>query len=202
MPLMKTLKKGLRILDFRIRHQGIKSTMQWMVGRGLPFLTGVPVFRYSEVTPQILVGPQFRARGKRMLEVQGVHASLNLREEYDDRTRGLDLAAHCYLPTTDDHAPSMAHLFQGINFIQREIAAGNKVYIHCGGGIGRAPTMAAAYFISQGDGREQALERIRAVRPFINLSREQMQQLDRFEETMIKDKGRRLVQPGEGGGSM
>jgi protein-tyrosine phosphatase len=202
MPLLKTLRKGLRILVFRIRHQGIESTIQWMVGRGFPLLTGVPVFRYSEVTPQILVGPQFRTRGKRILENLGVHASVNLREEFDDRTSGLDLDAHCYLPTTDDHAPSMAHLFQGVNFIQREIAAGNKVYIHCAGGIGRAPTMAAAYFISQGDSREQALERIRAARPFINLSQEQMEQLDRFVDTIMKDKGRKENQPGKSGGAM
>lgn len=200
--MMKTLRKGLRILAFRIRCQGMKTTIAWVVARALPLLTGVPVFRFSEITPQLLVGPQFRLRGKRALERKGVHASVNMREEFDDHARDLDLDAYCFLPTTDDFAPSMAHLFQGVNFIQREIAAGNKVYIHCGGGIGRAPTMAAAYFISQGDSKEQALDRIRTVRPFINLSPEQARQLERFAATMMKDHGRKDLQVEESAGAI
>ena len=44
----------------------------------------------------------------------------------------------------------MAHLLEGTAFAERIVNAGGKVYIHCAGGIGRAPTMAAAYFMSQG----------------------------------------------------
>jgi protein-tyrosine phosphatase len=190
-----TLRKGLRILFFRLRHQGIGTTLQWLYDRGLPALTGVPVMRYSKVTPQIYVGPQIRIPGKRALMNDGIHTSVNMRIEFDDRSKGFDLPSHCHLPTVDDLAPSMEQLFQGVNFIQREVGAGGKVYIHCTGGIGRAPTMAAAYLISQGDSLEQALERIRTVRPFINLSDEQRRQLDRFAEIMEKDLARKDDQP-------
>jgi hypothetical protein len=44
--------------------------------------------------------------------------------------------------------------------------------------------MAAAYLISTGDSVEEALDRIRAVRPFINLTELQIQQLELFAERM------------------
>jgi protein-tyrosine phosphatase len=72
-------------------------------------------------------------------------------------------------------------LRQGVAFIHQVIAGGGKVYIHCGGGIGRAPTMAAAYFISQGLKFDEAVELIVKARPFINMTPAQMEQLKRFE---------------------
>ena len=81
--------------------------------RGLPILTGIPVMKYSRITPNIYVGPQFRQTGKRRLEALGIKASLNLRAEFDDRVRQLEFTQHCYLPTEDDHAPTLAQLEAG-----------------------------------------------------------------------------------------
>lgn len=198
--LFHNLGKGLRILIYRLRHQGIRTTLHWLYGRGLPAFTGAPVLRYSRVTPHIYLGPQIRQRGMRALQAEGVNASVNMRIELDDQAAGFDLPSYCYLPTVDDAAPSMEHLFQGVNFIQRELDAGGKVYIHCAGGIGRAPTMAAAYFISQGDDLLQALERIRVVRPFINLSLDQQQRLEQFAAIMQKDLARKDQPTGQTGG--
>jgi dual specificity MAP kinase phosphatase len=179
----------------------MKPTLHWLYGRGLPAITGAPVLRYSRVTPQLYLGPQIRRQGVQALQAEGVNASVNMRIEFDDRIKGFDLPSYCYLPTVDDMAPSMEHLFQGVNFIQRELDAGGKVYIHCAGGIGRAPTMAAAYFVSQGDSIDQALKRILAVRPFINLSSEQQQRLEEFAALMEKDLAREDEQPGQTGGA-
>ena len=74
----------------------------------------------------------------------------------------------------------MEDLQQGVAFIQHEIESGGKVYIHCGAGVGRAPTMAAAYLISQGDTPAQAIDRIRIVRSFIRPTRVQREQLQRY----------------------
>jgi protein-tyrosine phosphatase len=72
-------------------------------------------------------------------------------------------------------------LHQGVTFIQAVVAKGGKVYIHCHGGVGRAPTMAAAYFVSQGYSPAQAVEVIRKARPFIELKPAQLEQLERLE---------------------
>ena len=178
--LLALLKKGMDILLQRLRTQGFRTTLVWLGVRLSTALTGVPALKYCRVTPNLFVGGQPRVRGMRKLERNGIHASVNLREESDDVARGVALRDHCHLPTPDDHAPSIHQLMEGVDFIRRVIDGGGKVYIHCGGGIGRAPTMAAAYLISKGDSLENALEQIRAVRPFVNLTASQQKQLALF----------------------
>ncbi len=179
-------RKGASILARRLRDQGLRTTLIWVYGRGLPKLTGVPLARFSRVTPGLYVGGQFGRRGKRKLEQLGVTGDVNMRVEFDDAAHGLALAHYCHLPTVDDEAPSLDHLEAGAAFIQREIAGGGQVYIHCAGGVGRAPTMAAAYLITQGMPLDSALDLIRQTRPFIRIMPPQMAQLRHFE-TLHKD---------------
>ncbi len=174
MKLVTTLRKGWQILTRRLREQGLWVTLQWVWGRGLSYVTGVPVLRYSRVTPQLYVGPQFNAAGKRALERAGVTAVVNLRTEFDDAAHGLAFPHYCYLPTVDDDSPSAAHFQRGVDFIQTQIAAGGKVYIHCKAGVGRAPTLAAAFLIAQGDSLDAAIARIKQTRPFITITPPQM----------------------------
>jgi dual specificity MAP kinase phosphatase len=138
--------------------------------------------RYCRVTPQIYVGAQIGAAGKRRLLARGFTASVNLRREFDDAAHGLALAQYCYLPTDDEYAPTLTQLETGVAFIRSVLENGGKVYIHCHGGIGRAPTLAAAYFMRQGYSLEAALALIRTVRPFIRPTPEQLEQLKRFGE--------------------
>ena len=182
MSILAKLRKGARIVAARLRQQGLRTTLIWIYGRGWPKLTGVPLFEYSQVTPEILVGPQYNTAGKRKLERLGIAYGVNLRQEFDDAAFGLALPNYCYLPTIDDDAPSMEHLHQGVRFIERAVAQGGKVYIHCAGGVGRAPSMAAAYFMAQGISLADALALIRKVRPFISITRVQMEQLERFQD--------------------
>ncbi len=181
MQLFNWLKKGLLTLITRLQTQGLRVTLLWLYARGLPILTGIPVMKYSRITPNIYVGPQFRQSGKHRLEALRISASLNLRAEFDDRVRHLELRQHCYLPTEDDHAPTLAQLEQGIQFIQQIVGLGGCVYIHCRGGIGRAPTMTAAYLIDQGATLDEAICMIKKTRPFIKIMPLQMQRLTQFE---------------------
>ncbi len=118
--------------------------------------------------------------GKRLLEQRGITGCVNMRIERDDAAFGLALAQYLHLPTIDDAAPSVEHLDQGVTFIRSVIQSGGKVYIHCGAGVGRAPTMAAAYLIAEGYSLEEALRMIRKVRPFITITDPQMEQLEKF----------------------
>jgi len=172
--------KAWRILERRLREQGLWTTLQWAWGRGIPKVTGVPLFAYSRVTPQLYVGPQFNMHGRHALEREGITGVVNMRVEFDDAAHGLALERYCHLPTVDDDSPSPEHLQKGVDFIAGVVREGGKVYIHCKGGIGRAPTMAAAYLIGQGMNVEAAVALIKQARPFINLTPPQLEALQRY----------------------
>lgn len=178
---IRFIRKGGRILRNRLREHGLKTTLVWVYGRGIAKLTGVPPLRFSRVTPNLYVGPQYNARGKAFLEENGITAGVNLRVEYDDAAHGLAFARYCHLPVIDDAAPTLEQLAQGAAFIAAEIESGGTVYIHCAGGVGRAPTMAAAYLISTGMTLAEALALIQRVRPFILLTPPQTAQLEAYE---------------------
>ena len=144
-------------------------------------MTGIPIMRYSKITPYLYIGPQYNQRGKRRLEKEGIQHGVNLRIEFDDAAHGLALEQYCYLPTIDDDAPTIEHLEQGVTFIEEAINNEQKVYIHCAGGIGRAPTMAVAYFIRQGMSLNDAIALIKKTRPFIRIMPPQLAQLKHFE---------------------
>jgi predicted protein tyrosine phosphatase len=179
---IKSLKKASNIIVRRLREQGVGITLIWLYGRGIPLITGIPIMKYSEITPHLYIGAQYNQRGKRKLEQEGIKHDVNLRIEFDDAAHDLALEHYCYLPTIDDDAPTMQHLKQGAAFIEQAINNGEKVYIHCAGGIGRAPTMAAAYFISQGMSLDEAIALIKKSRPFIKIMPPQLAQLKHFEE--------------------
>jgi len=187
--LLRLVRKGVRILVYRLRRQGVRTTLLWLYARGTPAVTGVPILKYSRITPEIYVGPQYRRAGKGKLSRMGIDSVVNMRLEFDDAAHGLALEHYCHLPTADDDAPTLDHLHQGVAFIRKVIADGGKVYIHCGGGIGRAPTMAAAYFISQGLKLDEAVGLIKKSRPFINIVPAQMVQLERFVATQSEGMG-------------
>ncbi len=103
-----------------------------------------------------------------------------MQAEFDDSTHGLALDNYLYLPTIDWEAPSLDHLYQGVEFIQNAVDDGGKVYIHCMGGLGQSPAMAAAYFISKGMTLEEALDLLVQGRPMVGLSDVQIEQLKTF----------------------
>jgi len=178
--MLKFAKQGFYILTRRLQKQGLYTTLIWIYGRGIPKLTGIPIMQFSRITSQIYVGAQYTHAGKRKLEQLGINADVNLRIEFDDAAHGLALTHYCYLPTIDDHAPSMEHLEHGVKFIEKIVTDGGKVYIHCAGGIGRAATMAAAYFIRQGMSLDEAIAFIKKTRPFIHIMPVQMEQLKKL----------------------
>jgi hypothetical protein len=179
--LSQRISNAMHLLQRRLRTQGLRTTLIWVLGRGVPAMTGIPLLKYCQVTPQLYVGSQFKTNGKRQLDKIGISAVVNMRIEWDDAAHNLAFPQYLHLPTVDDTAPTIQHLEKGIQFIHDSIQHGGKVYIHCGGGIGRAPTMAAAYLISEGNTLDQALAMIRKVRPFIFITPPQMDLLRQLD---------------------
>ncbi|MBZ0293417.1 MAG: dual specificity protein phosphatase family protein [Anaerolineae bacterium] len=143
-------------------------------------LTGAPLERYSQITPHLHVGGQHWPQGLPALEGRGITAVINLRREFDDAAAGVGLSQYLHLPTEDNTAPTQETLRTGVDFIRQQVEQGGGVYIHCGVGVGRAPTLAAAYLVSTGLTPEQAWAQIRKVRPFIWPNRRQRASIREF----------------------
>ncbi len=143
-------------------------------------ITGAPVRRYSEVTPTLHVGGQPYPQGMAELQSRGIGAVLNLRREFDDVAAGVATENHLQLSVVDNTPPTLEQLQAGVDFIQQQVDEGRGVYIHCGVGVGRAPTMAAAYLVSTGMTPDEAWKTLRRVRPFIWPNRRQRAVLAQF----------------------
>lgn len=146
-------------------------------------VTGAPLQHYSQITPQLHIGGQHDARGMAALQERGITAVVNLRKRHDDEKSGAAPDRYLHLPVRDNTAPTQEQLHEGVNFITQQIEEGGAVYVHCGVGVGRASTLAAAYLVSTGMTPAEAWAKIRAVRPFIWPNRRQRASVTQFAET-------------------
>ncbi len=169
------------IIVRRLRVQGVRTTFLWLYAVGTARVTGHVPLRYSRITPNLYVGPQYGRRGLATLQKAGVNASVSMRAEFDDKEHGLALTKYSYLPTIDNTAPTLEQLQEGVAFIRGIISAGGKVYVHCASGVGRAPSLAAAYLIAEGLPVDDAVKQIIQVRPFVRILPDQMERLREYE---------------------
>jgi dual specificity MAP kinase phosphatase len=164
------LKSGPRALMLRFYDQ-IKRK-----------ITGAPVWELSRVAPGLYVGGQHYAKGWQAMEEEGITAVLNMRERWhDDVKAGVGGGLHLHLHTIDNTPVALEDLDKAADYIMEEIERGGSVYVHCGVGVGRAPSAAAAYFIKQGMTTVEALAKIRETRPFIHLTGRQRRRLEEYE---------------------
>jgi protein-tyrosine phosphatase len=70
-----------------------------------------------------------------------------------------------WFPIPDVHAPALSPAIDFLDELESRLAAGEGLIMHCGAGIGRAGTMAAALLIRMGQSRAQALSTVSAHRP-------------------------------------
>lgn len=68
-------------------------------------------------------------------------------------------------PIHDMHAPPAEELSVLVDMIRARLDTGEGVVVHCGAGIGRAGTVAAAVLIARGLSLDEALAHVRASRP-------------------------------------
>ena len=145
--------------------------------------TGYPVWNLSRVRPFLYVGGQHFAKGWHAVEKEGITGVINMREiHHDDIASGIGGSSHLHLATRDNTPVPFDYLHQAADFIAEHRDNEGKVYVHCGVGVGRAPSAAAAYFIKhEGMTTVEALATMRQVRPFIHLTDSQRHQLEKFE---------------------
>jgi atypical dual specificity phosphatase len=96
----------------------------------------------------------------------GISVLVNLHERGHDPSRlaRYDLV-EVHIPVKDFSAPSPEQIARGIAAITQAVTTGERVAVHCGGGLGRTGTLLACYLVHQGWEAEDAIDRVRAVRP-------------------------------------
>ena len=111
---------------------------------------------------------------ERALVVVGATAivCLNEAEEFADRYPAYAdwLVANrpdraVWAPVPDLHAPELDEAVELVDQLCSRLRAGHRLILHCGAGIGRAGTMAAAVLIDLGSTLEEATARVAAHRP-------------------------------------
>jgi dual specificity MAP kinase phosphatase len=153
------------------------------------YINGLPTMKYSQITPDLYLGGQYKIRAISILKKRGITAVVNMRMRsvHDDAERDLSWLKILHLPTPDLTAPKMKDLQKGVAFIQKEIRNGGKVYVHCRAGEGRGPTMALSYLIAEGMTYVDALAEVQKVRTFAKPTPPQVQRLKEFEELTQKE---------------
>jgi protein-tyrosine phosphatase len=121
------------------------------------------------------------------LQAAGVSAILSLQEEHEappPTARARQELLWERVPLADSQAEvaiGQQGLARAVETLQRWRADGQQVYLHCQHGVGRAPTVAAAYLIAEhGLSLGDAVTRVKRARPAANFSAQQLGALSAY----------------------
>lgn len=70
-----------------------------------------------------------------------------------------------HLPVMDFQPPSLEQIVEAVNFMEAHRKEGSGVLVHCAAGQGRTGTILAAYLVATGLDAEEAIRRLRRLRP-------------------------------------
>lgn len=138
------------------------------------------------VTKDVVLGARMDVVGYDRLTRYGIGAVLSLQGEAEDdvaklRERGIDYRR---ISVTDYTAPSQEQLREAVAWIDAEIAAGRRVYVHCRGGIGRSANVVAAWLMrANGWDDARAWEFLTARRPIVKQTDSQRAGLRAWSES-------------------
>jgi atypical dual specificity phosphatase len=127
---------------------------------------------YSEIDHQIVVGSFPMAEDVEFMKSKKIVGVVNMCNEWSGPESQYSKVGieQLRLQTVDTMSPTLENLERGILFINNKLknAKGEKIFIHCKGGIGRAATMGLAYYISKGMNIDDAFKLLKSKRSIVH----------------------------------
>ncbi|MCY3023090.1 MAG: dual specificity protein phosphatase family protein [Planctomycetota bacterium] len=122
------------------------------------------------VDDSVLLGAAPLRRHVAELKQAGIGAVVNTCREWRGPVEAYRAAGieELYLPITDFTAPRLNEVRAAVRFIEQQIAAGRKVYVHCKAGRGRSATIVLCYLIAKGFSPEKGQALLLEKRPHVN----------------------------------
>jgi protein tyrosine phosphatase (PTP) superfamily phosphohydrolase (DUF442 family) len=147
---------------------------------------GVPLpdhLNMSWVTPQLAVGGRIRPEDITRLVRIGVTRVVDTRSEHKDDAAALAAAGIelLHLPTPDTYPLSIADLRRGADWVNRQLATGERVLIHCEHGVGRSVLLTAAALVAGGMNAHDAVSLVQSKRWQAAPNHRQILRLQEFE---------------------
>lgn len=144
---------------------------------------------WDYIDPHVIVGAYPFRRDVEGLYRQGVRAVVNTCEEYAGpivqyESHGIE---QLRIPTTDFTHPRLKDIEQAVEFVQKHVEAGEKVYIHCKAGRARSATVAICWLMKyRGLTMDDAQQCLLDARPHINPRLNQRPVVRQFAESILK----------------
>ncbi|MBI2024868.1 MAG: dual specificity protein phosphatase family protein [Candidatus Harrisonbacteria bacterium] len=138
-------------------------------------------FEYSKIAPQIYIGTNLccTTHFNKALLKKGIHADLSLEEKKIDAPFGAEF--YLWIPVKNHLPPTPKQFSIGVAFIHHVLKSGEKIYVHCEHGHGRAPTLVAAYLaLNNKLSAEKAVELIKIKRSRAHPNNKQIAAVKRF----------------------
>lgn len=153
----------------------------WLIGQQLSLLHYRRQCRpWDEIAPNVWIGRRLNDREAALAVQQGVTAVLDLTGEFSEAGPFLTLK-YLNLPVLDLTAPATEQLRAATDFIGAQREKG-IVYVHCKIGYSRSAAVLGAWLLDAGiaNTAEEAVARLRAVRPSLVVRSEAWQALREF----------------------
>ncbi|MBI3671704.1 dual specificity protein phosphatase family protein [Candidatus Azambacteria bacterium] len=137
---------------------------------------------YNEIVDGIYIGTNqcCQAHFDEELRKEGITADISLEKNRIDAPFGADF--YIWIPVQNHAAPKQEQLEFGVSVLEKLVAIGKKIYVHCKNGHGRAPTLVAAYLVKGGKTPKEAEIFIKSKRPAMHLEEVQRQALKDFRK--------------------
>jgi protein-tyrosine phosphatase len=85
------------------------------------------------------------------------------------------------VPVANGQAPTLEQLAEAQSWFDAQ-GDGATLYVHCGGGFGRACTLAVGLLVDRGASLDDALQQVRDARPEMRINEEQLEWLRSVEQ--------------------
>ena len=139
---------------------------------------GLPTRRDSEVAPFLWVGAKPSSLGKLWLRRRYGMQTYSLLETGTEETEGRKSSLGLHVPEFVEI--SIETIETCVSQLREVIGSQGRIFLHCREGVGRAPSMAIAYLVSEGYSLEEAFELVSESRKIVNLSSQQFTSLQLF----------------------